>query len=706
MTMLLLAVMGSAWADSYTLGWGTANGDEGTYTNFTANSGNVNGIVSFTTEKNSSQNPPAYNSNSKELRIYYASNGNGGSVTLTPVSGVTITGFEMTTSTTPSVKYIVDGETNSTISASNNTYTVSGISATSSLKIQNANATNTQLRILTIKITYTAYTITAQSNNTDFGTVSLNGNVITGSPKSGCRYAAPAYIVSPANSATVTQDGNIFTVTPTANTTVTINFEAIPIYTVTLGDDNSSLTEAIGGAGVTLPTRDALDDDYIEFVGWSETNVSTETTTAPSIISVGDYYPTANMTLYPVYTKTVGGAAEPSAFTVGSTGDYAIVSAPQDGKYYALPTNPTVSSGKITAQEITVSEKNGVKYVETTNASGFTWTIASATNGYTLYDGNNYIYHSNGGYSGTDLAYGPSTNYTWVFTIDDDYVKMKTIGGTADRDRGMLFSGTTIGGYSLTNWDNSGYNKTMLLPIVEIGTAYYWSGLPAYEIVDFTTAGYKTYVTQNAIDWTATEAKGVEGYQVTDLSKTSVTLQKLGEGLITVANTPVILKGKEGVNLLVIASDEGFDISSTNLLKRGSERNESEKNFMYVLQKSNNWSKENPYDEYNFYPLRPSRWNDIGDRQAYLVLATAPGGGDIGGETGGPGFGVKPIPITFINANDDEPLVSDDAGLVDGINEIQHNEALEGEFYSISGVRVAAPTKGLYIVNGKKVLVK
>ena len=127
---------------------------------------------------------------------------------------------------------------------------------------------------------------------------------------------------------------------------------------------------------------------------------------------------------------------------------------------------------------------------------------------------------------------------------------------------------------------------------------------------------------------------------------------------------------------------------------------------MYVLQKSNNWSEENPYDEYNFYPLRPSRWNDIGDRQAYLVLATAPGGSDIGGETGGPGLGVKPIPIIFINANDDEPMVSDDAGLVDGINDIQRNEAIDGEFYSISGVRVAAPTKGLYIVNGKKVLVK
>lgn len=291
-----------------------------------------------------------------------------------------------------------------------------------------------------------------------------------------------------------------------------------------------------------------------------------------------------------------------------------------------------------------------------------------------------------------------ATGITWELRkTNDGFIAVnKILDNEAERVIRYNFNGTANRFAAYKGTSNT--LKDAVLYVQESGVEY--------EEVIFATAGYKTYVTENAIDWTATEAKGVEGIQVTDLSKTSVALQKLGEGLITVANTPVILKGKEGVNLLVIANDEGSDISSTNLLKRGSERKESEKNFMYVLQKSNNWSEENPYDEYNFYPLRPSRWNDIGDRQAYLVLATAPGGSDIGGETGGPGLGVKPIPIIFINANDEEPMVSDDAGLVDGINDIQRNEALDGEFYSISGVRVAAPTKGLYIVNGKKVLVK
>lgn len=245
-----------------------------------------------------------------------------------------------------------------------------------------------------------------------------------------------------------------------------------PTYTVTLADDNTILTEETGGAGVTLPTRAALNG--YDFLGWSETNVATETTTAPTIIPAGAYFPTADITLYPIYTKLVGGTA-PLAFSVGNIGDYAIVSAEQNGKYYALPTNPTVSNGKITAQEITVSEIDGVKFVTPTNANGFTWTIETAANGYTLSDGIKYIYHSNGGNSGTNLTYGTSTTLTWAFTKDGDFVTMAGMNGSTTSNRGLLFSGTTIGGYALSNANNSGYYKVMILPITEGGNTYYWS---------------------------------------------------------------------------------------------------------------------------------------------------------------------------------------------------------------------------------------
>ena len=159
LTLLLVMVASVGWGQTtYTIGWGTASGDEGTYTNFTGTGGTVEGILSYTTEKNSSQTNPAYNANSSELRLYYNAQGNGCSITLTPAEGITITGIVMKTSLSPSVNYFVDGGTATTITASSNTYTISGISATTSLKIQNANTSNTQLRIKTIAITYSSST--------------------------------------------------------------------------------------------------------------------------------------------------------------------------------------------------------------------------------------------------------------------------------------------------------------------------------------------------------------------------------------------------------------------------------------------------------------------------------------------------------------------------------------------------------------------
>lgn len=203
-------------------------------------------------------------------------------------------------------------------------YEISVNTTITSVKIEASNKSSNRFYIKDLKVYRTAapaYTITAQSNNTNYGTVSLSGSVITGSPNSGYRYADPAYTISPANSATVSQNGNAFTVTPSANTTITINFEPIPTYTVTLNDNGAQLTEASAGAGVTLPSRNNVSP--YTFAGWSSTSCgSQETTNAPaSIIPAGTYHPTANITLYPVYTRTEG-SGNTNSSNVIETGTY------------------------------------------------------------------------------------------------------------------------------------------------------------------------------------------------------------------------------------------------------------------------------------------------------------------------------------------------------------------------------------------------
>ena len=153
-----------------------------------------------------------------------------------------------------------------------------------------------------------SFTVTATSNDNNYGTVSVSGTTITASPKTGYTYANPAYTVTE-GTATVTQNGNTFTVNPSTNCTVRINFAAKPKYTVTLnagpGTCAASVTETSAGAGVDLPTP-TIDCGEWSFAGWAEESVANQTTTAPTtLFEAGDNYkPAEDCTLYAVYTKT------------------------------------------------------------------------------------------------------------------------------------------------------------------------------------------------------------------------------------------------------------------------------------------------------------------------------------------------------------------------------------------------------------------
>ena len=151
-----ITVTGST-SSNYTLVWGTKSSSDEPCTEFTSITGTVTNMFSFSCNKNSSSNDPI--GNSGELRLYYASSGDGGSITIEPKNNITIVGFVATasgTSYTPPVKYSVNGGSKTSISASGLTYTVSGISASSSLTIQNAQtSTSKQLRLTKIKLNYT-----------------------------------------------------------------------------------------------------------------------------------------------------------------------------------------------------------------------------------------------------------------------------------------------------------------------------------------------------------------------------------------------------------------------------------------------------------------------------------------------------------------------------------------------------------------------
>ena len=152
-----------------------------------------------------------------------------------------------------------------------------------------------------------AYTITAQSNNNSYGTVSLSGSVITGSPASGCRYATPAYTVT-TGTATVSQNGDAFTVNPSSDCTVTINFEAIPTHTahfsVNGAIDNNDDDTVAEGSDITFPD-DPDDINGKTFVGWVTTPIVGTTNVEPSFVSSATMS-TSDITYYAVFATAEG----------------------------------------------------------------------------------------------------------------------------------------------------------------------------------------------------------------------------------------------------------------------------------------------------------------------------------------------------------------------------------------------------------------
>ncbi len=113
------------------------------------------GGIEISYAQNGASNVPAFNKDGT-LRFYYGSGGNGCSATFTTDGTKKITKAKITASSTnytPTVKYSVDGSSLVEGSWDSNEMTISGIEASNTLMIQNANTSNTQLRIKTIVLT-------------------------------------------------------------------------------------------------------------------------------------------------------------------------------------------------------------------------------------------------------------------------------------------------------------------------------------------------------------------------------------------------------------------------------------------------------------------------------------------------------------------------------------------------------------------------
>jgi hypothetical protein len=184
--------------------------------------------------------------------------------------------------------------------------------------------------------------------------------------------------------------------------------------------------------------------------------------------------------------------------------------------------------------------------------------------------------------------------------------------------------------------------------------------------VTITTAEYATFSSEYALDFSET---GITVYTAEDKG-TFVDLNEVTSGQVP-ANTPVVLHKADAdgtaINVPVIASAE--DIEGTNDLRVSTG---TDVDYMYVLANKNNGV--------GFYKWAGT--TDLSAGKVYLQGTASNGAREFLGFSEGEATGIS------ATLNDNGEMTNDKV------------------IFNLSGQRVAQPAKGLYIVNGKKVIVK
>ncbi len=210
---------------------------------------------------------------------------------------------------------------------------------------------------------------------------------------------------------------------------------------------------------------------------------------------------------------------------------------------------------------------------------------------------------------------------------------------------------------------NGPYNSNVAVDYVIL----YKTGDAQTELITITSAGAATYCSEKALNFEGSEVKAyyltVDGDEINQ-----------SEAMVVPANTGIYLEGAEGTYEIPIASanDIADNTADDNVLQGVIEETQVDAPIYVLMNESN---------VVGFYKTKNTF--TVGAHTAYI-----------------PGF-VVPTGVKSLNfAGSDDPTT--------GIRGISNDAAAvkDAVIYNLAGQRVTAPTKGIYIVNGKKVMVK
>ena len=187
--------------------------------------------------------------------------------------------------------------------------------------------------------------------------------------------------------------------------------------------------------------------------------------------------------------------------------------------------------------------------------------------------------------------------------------------------------------------------------------------------VNITSAGYATFSATQNYDL----PDGLEAYIVSGVNGTTATMTKVTE---IPACTGVILKGAEGPYTLTSKETTSVDVSS-NMLKANIAD--------YILPVNDG------NGNYNYTLAAGPTFKHVNDSGTDAQRTLAAG---------------KAFLRTTVNASEAHGLDFVFENETTGIKTIDNSHLKVDNYFNLSGQRVAQPTRGLYIVNGKKVVIK
>ncbi len=435
-------------------------------------------------------------------------------------------------------------------------------------------------------------------------------------------------------------------------TSYTITVNALPKHQVTWSVNGETTTkEYTMKDAITFPTNPA-DVDGKTFVGWVATAIDGTTTKAPTFVTeatMGD----ADITYYAVFatkSTTLGEVTDVlTQTTTGITGS----------NYYDFE-NKTATSDAIYAGNCAGSNGN-IQLRSNKSNSG----IISTTSGGTVKKVS--VDWSDGTQAKRTLnVYGSNTAYSSASDLYDEK-KQGTLIGTIVKGTSTELTFTDPYQYiGLRSADGAMYFPSISITWsanVESYTDYCTTVTAVTSLTaTITAAGYATWVpTENVAAPT-----GVSAFIVTSTSTSNVVMEEL---LAIPANTPVVLKGEAGSYTFDVCAESDLEANEADVTQnrlKVSDGTNAVGDGIYVL--------ANKTKGVGFYP-----WTSNSSLSAGKVYLEISGG----------------------NARDFFGFGAETTGI-----ERLQNGADAQVVFDLQGRSVKQPAKGLYIVNGKKVVIK